>query len=196
MNEDSLPMVRKMVHFLYNEEYTSSLMGEEGCGSVSGLQVHARVFALGDKYDIQGLRDFAARRFTSRLWKFSTLLDILGCVPDVYQLTAPSIRPLRDEVALHVRVHIEDYLEDASTRAAYETAISEVPEFGTHVLELLVKIPILSDCYSCCRVQPMTAVFGKCDKCGVCGSFEPAPAPSRAAYLPRCVPLSSHPWWP
>lgn len=158
-------MVRKMVYFLYGGNYGTSMKGEEGYGSVSGLQVHARMFALGDKYDIPALREFAANKFLTRLTTFSTDLDILGCVPDVYRLTPPSVRSLREMLSKEARLRLEKYLKDLESREAFESVTTEVPEFVTDVLDMLVKTPLLASCFKCARIKPMTLVQAKCCDC-------------------------------
>lgn len=158
-------MIRKMVHFLYSGFYGTSMRGEEKYGPVSGLQVHARMFALGDKYDIPALREFAVTKFATRLRGFSTHLDVLECVSDVYQLTPPSVIHLRDLLSKETRVRLERYLKYAGSREAFESIIAEVPEFATDVLDVYMNSPLQGQCMMCNRVKPVESVSRLCFEC-------------------------------
>src|SRR5215471_21857362 len=74
------------------------------------------MFALAEKYDIEGLRVLSLEKFSSRLENSSTALEFLESVPDVYTLTAPSVRSLRDEVTLFATIDLQKYLQDQSNR--------------------------------------------------------------------------------
>lgn len=96
MNDDSLTMVKRMIDFFYVMDYDEEVVTPEGaeCGLLSGLQVHARMFALADKYNIHELRALSAAKYSSKFKEASSPLEFLDSVPDVYTLTARSVRLL------------------------------------------------------------------------------------------------------
>ena len=52
--------LKKMVNFFYSMSYDDDIpevTERETVSRISLLQLHARMFALGDRYDIPGLRD-------------------------------------------------------------------------------------------------------------------------------------------
>jgi speckle-type POZ protein len=82
MEEDSLPMVKKLIDYFYTADYNENVdqPNTESHQRVSILQVHARMFALADKYDIEGLRQLSLGKFR----KANSALELLESVPDVY----------------------------------------------------------------------------------------------------------------
>ncbi|KAL2009614.1 hypothetical protein VTN00DRAFT_5421 [Thermoascus crustaceus] len=128
MNGDSLPMVQKFVDYLYTANYDESMQtaDQECAPPISTLQVHARMFALADKYDVKALQMLSSEEYSNRLESSSTALEFLESIPDVYTLTAPSVKSLRDKVTRFARINLEKYL-DPSAREVYEkTAIEEI----------------------------------------------------------------------
>ncbi|KAK2755537.1 hypothetical protein FQN54_006477 [Arachnomyces sp. PD_36] len=133
MIEVAPSMVQKMVDFFYDGSYCTSIQEEDEDGPVSDLQVHTRMFALGDMYDVPALREFAVERF-SRTLSSSTDLEVLESVPDVYELVPEAVNTLWGVLCGFVRLHIEQYLKDAETREVFESITAEVPEFAADVL--------------------------------------------------------------
>ena len=63
-----------MVNFFYSMNYDDEIpeeTGDETRPPISLLQLHARMFALGDRYDVPGLRDMAVKKY------------LLYCIQDV-----------------------------------------------------------------------------------------------------------------
>ena len=61
--------LKKMVQFFYSMSYNDDipeLTERETLSLISLLQLHARMFTLGDRYDISGLRDVAVKKYSSR----------------------------------------------------------------------------------------------------------------------------------
>jgi hypothetical protein len=167
MNGDSLPMVKKMVGYLYTADYSEEFTDSEGecIPTISSLQVHARMFALADKYDIQGLRVLSTTKYSCRLKRFSTSIEFLESVPDVYSLTATPVRSLRDEASHFARLNLRRFLRDQSFRQVYEEVAIEVPEFLIDVLDLYINTPAIGRCYNCGPNQAMEVLEARCLRC-------------------------------
>lgn len=173
MNEDSLPMVRRLVDCLYTADYNTSVESQGTDPIISELQVHVEMFALGDKYDIEALRMLSSEKYSICLDNSPTGLDFLGSVPDVYDLTEPSLRNLTARFARH---NPRKFLEDQSTRETYERIAVDVPEFIKDVLDLYMETPLLGSCYDCGPHTPMNALETRCIKCRRdCGSIATRP---------------------
>ncbi|PGG98953.1 hypothetical protein AJ79_08728 [Helicocarpus griseus UAMH5409] len=173
MNEDSLPLVKRMVDFLYRAEYKGT-----PAPSMSELQLHAKMFALADKYKIEGLRKLAIMKCLRRLHTLhdsngSPAIEILESIGDIYQLSALkcSVRVLVEQ---DIRANIKKYLEDPVARKVYERVLMEVPEFIRDVLDLYLNQPFVKRCSSCCADKPMEVLKAKCRKCDRKLDFERA----------------------
>lgn len=83
MIDESLPVVRKMLDYLYTGDY-SELIDDSPTDilpnvqplSISALQLHAQLFAVGDKYCIPELCDAARENIRTELWVTLTPLNI------------------------------------------------------------------------------------------------------------------------
>jgi hypothetical protein len=135
--EDSL-LVEKLVDYFYTMDYD-----ENGSGQleqhISGLQVHARMFALADKYDVEGLRELSSEKFQARsITSPKNVLELLESVPDVYTLTPPSQKTLRYKVAFKVKKVLKDHLQNRSVREVYERIATEYSDFVKGVLDVYI----------------------------------------------------------
>lgn len=60
--------LKKLVTLFYSMSYDADIpevTERETVSRISLLQLHARMFALGDRYDIPGLRDVAVKQYSS-----------------------------------------------------------------------------------------------------------------------------------
>lgn len=62
----------------------------------ASLLLNARVYAVAEKYDIQGLKDVARLKFSTRLKRTSTEKQLLSIIEEVYISTQEKDRGLRD----------------------------------------------------------------------------------------------------
>ncbi|KAL1969767.1 hypothetical protein VTN77DRAFT_7276 [Rasamsonia byssochlamydoides] len=168
MNEDSLPMVRKLIDYFYTADYDQNVESAdtECAPPISALQIHVRMFVLADKYDIEGLRVLSSEKYSNRLMSPCSALEFLESVPDVYTLTAPSVRVLRDEVTHFARVNLENYIQDQSVREVYEKIATEVPHFVKDVLDSFITAPFIGTCFNCGPRTSMKVLQARCRKCG------------------------------
>jgi hypothetical protein len=172
MEEDSLLMVEKMINYLYTADYDSDENVDQP--DISRLQFHARMFALADKYDIEGLCLLSSEKFLSRFRSSPSALELLESIPDVYTLTPSSVRTLRDKATLCARTNFKKYLRDQSVREAYEKIATEYPEFIKDVLDLYIQAPLFAECETCDDFKPMgLPKYGdvECFSCGTKTSY-------------------------
>jgi len=62
------------------------------------LTIHAKMYALGDKYQVEGLCDLAKRKFETCLSEHAHSEDFIEAVQIAYSTTPDSNRGLRDAV--------------------------------------------------------------------------------------------------
>jgi hypothetical protein len=131
--EEDLLLVEKLVDYFYTMGYNENWSGQPE-QYISRLQVHARMFALADKYDIEGLRQLSLGKFR----KANSALELLESVPDVYTLTPPSLRALRDAAALCFKLDLKNHIQNQSVREVYERIATEHPDFVKDVLDVCI----------------------------------------------------------
>ena len=64
----------------------------------SNLTIHAKVYALAEKYTIEGLKSLALKKFKTDLDLHWASADFLKAAKEVYTSTIPKDRPMRDVV--------------------------------------------------------------------------------------------------
>jgi len=167
MEEDSLPMIKKLIDYFYTADYNENVdqPNTESHQRVSILQVHARMFALADKYDIGGLRVLSAEKFSSRFKSSPDGLELLESVPDVYTLTPPSVKTLRSRLTLCARIILKKSLQDKSVREVYEKIANEYPDFIKEVLDLYIKAPLFGNCLTCGNYSAVQTLQARCLTC-------------------------------
>lgn len=153
--------LKKMVRFFYDMDYDDNLPEET---DMSLLQLHARMFALADVYDIPGLRAIAQEKYSSRcaVWRPREFLE---SIHDVYERTPTTIRQLRDAACIAIRKNLPKMLEDEGIAGFYEEILTEIPEFTKDLLRSYVRAHFYGDCNSCGSNQPMEALQARCKKC-------------------------------
>lgn len=76
---------------------------EESIGP--NLTIHAMVYALGEKYDIQGLKALSLEKFKKEARSYWDSDDFLRAVEEVYTSTIDADRGMRDAVVDAIRQH-------------------------------------------------------------------------------------------
>lgn len=110
------------------------------------LQLHARMFALRERYDIPGLRDLAVKRYFSR---FTISLEFMEPIYDFYRGNPTSVPQLRNAASVLMRKDLLRMLAVAVVATDYKRLVNEIPEFTKEVLEIYVKAPFYGDCRKC-----------------------------------------------
>ncbi|PSN58851.1 hypothetical protein BS50DRAFT_538210 [Corynespora cassiicola Philippines] len=155
--------LERMVAFFYEADYVEDL--PDGA-EVSPLQLHVRMFALADQYDIPDLGMIAAKKYSSRCTKPWIPMEFLESVRDVYDTTLMSNRTLRDMVCMTIRKHLPQMLDDEGIAELYEETLAESPEFAKDLLKSYVDCPFYGGCIACGSNQPMEALQARCKNCG------------------------------
>ena len=164
--------LQKMVQFFYSMNYDDDIPEEieaterETVSRISLLQLHARMFALGDRYDIPGLRDVAVKKYSSRCTVFWESLEFLESICDVYGRTPSSVQHLRNAACFLMRKNLPKMLDDEAVATVYERVLSEVPNFTKDMLGIYVKAPLYRDCSTCGSNQAFEALQVRCSRCG------------------------------
>ncbi|KAF2434944.1 hypothetical protein EJ08DRAFT_722180 [Tothia fuscella] len=114
--DDELCAVQAMFEYLYTRVYNNQSDVE-----ASAIILHAHVYSLADKYNIQGLKDMAGNEFSEAIVEEWNTPEFVTTVKIVYESTPPSDRVLRDMVtrvsAKHIKVLInKDGTEDGDDR--------------------------------------------------------------------------------
>jgi speckle-type POZ protein len=146
-------MVRRMVDYLYTGNYAEQITATGINGQTEGistLRVHAMVFALGDKYLIEGLLALSTANYSRALGRESNVRNFLRTLPDVYTLTPDSSRGLRDKAIKFAKEKLIVSLASPETKDIYENVAANIPEFIKELLDSFLQQPPLVRRYNKC----------------------------------------------
>lgn len=134
--DDSKLIVGKLVSFFYTEKYSDGIQTfeTEPPSPCSGLQIHARVFVLADKYVVNSLLPLCAEKYQRRLRSLRDHIEFIESIPEVYVLPHTSTRTLKNVAARFA--HISNYLQEEAVQTAYNSVAQSVPEFVKDLLDL------------------------------------------------------------
>jgi hypothetical protein len=138
------------------------------------------MFALADMYQVDRLQSLAVTKYGKALEKNPSIEDLLDSISDVYQLTPPSVRALRDKAVVALRLHLErtrrlhqpaffadpDSFADESgggtdtLMGAFDDIATGFPEFLKDLLSSYICSPLLGQCHNCGteQIQPTEAL--------------------------------------
>lgn len=121
-----------MVEFFYSLDYDEVEDTEKN--GVSPLQLHARMFAIGDRFDIPDLRVVAVQKYLNRCSLSWDDLEFLGSIREIYTSTPDSIPQLRNAAVSVAWKKARSMQDTEGVRKVYEEVTKEVPEFTRHLL--------------------------------------------------------------
>ncbi|KAF4338400.1 kelch 21 [Fusarium beomiforme] len=167
-------MIQLMVDYLYTGDYSvdTDAMDDGNGTSDSVLSTHAIMYALGEEYDIKGLRDLSAQKYSWSLDEKLKLDDFVQSIPFVYTLTPENSRDLRDPALEFARNRLRDGGAQSDVRDAFDEVIMECPEFLKELLYFCVQAPFFGYC-PCTGPRdkvPVEAREYHCKKCGKDGA--------------------------
>ncbi|KND89504.1 hypothetical protein TOPH_05785, partial [Tolypocladium ophioglossoides CBS 100239] len=168
---EEFSMVQRMVDYFYTGTYDDgSAEAETGeqLEDLSTLSVHARMFALADKYLINGLGALSARNYTKALERKPDLCDFLGSLPDVYTLTPASVRGLRSRAVDFAREKLTVLLNSPEMKDVYHEMVTDTPQFTEELLNSFIERPLIGHCHACGYDKPVPVVALQC-RCKNCG---------------------------
>lgn len=131
LTADGISLVSRMIHCLYHGTYADFDAIVDAQYWKSGHQLHAAMYALGDKYDLTVLKETALVNFD----KFDTgsvpnnILGLIQSIPIVYSSTPDSDRNLRN-ATLDKIVTASSALLDNDVKASFRKVLFEVPDFS------------------------------------------------------------------
>lgn len=106
-------------------------------GPSFGLSVHARVHALAIKYQVSALETMAKDRYFMSLNRVSDYYVIFTSVFEVYKLTPPECRALRDFIVEATVNEIRNILEDPRSNERLRQVMAMQEQFFLDVLYAL-----------------------------------------------------------
>ncbi|KAK2055578.1 hypothetical protein LY76DRAFT_628232 [Colletotrichum caudatum] len=116
--DDEPYVVDMMIQYFYRLDYqlldsnnhSQSLEQQDDCTDLSGLFLHAKVYAIAEKYVVGGLKDLAVTKFRTAAETTWDTGDFLNAAREAYNSTIDTDRGLRD-VVLEVFVQHGDLLD-------------------------------------------------------------------------------------
>lgn len=165
MSEDSPFIVNKMIDYFNNGDYDVSAVPEIEEQNISALQFHARMFSLADKYAVDILMLLSAAKYLDRL-RNSEIVEFLGSIPAVYELTPSYVRDLRNEAIKYARINLPQGLGSTAVRQIYEGIAGTTPEFIKELLDSYMETPMIGKCWDCGSYQALQGVQSRCLQCG------------------------------
>lgn len=167
-------MIQLMVDYLYTGDYSIDMNEPDepdktNTASNSGaLSTHAIMYALGDEYDIKGLRDLSAQKYSWSLDESLELDEFLSSIPFVYTMTPDSSRGLRDPTLEYARNKLRDAGGQSEIRDAFDELLIECPDFLKELLYYCVQAPSFGYC-PCTGPRDRVPVEAEGYRCKGCG---------------------------
>ncbi|PNP79354.1 hypothetical protein FNYG_07430 [Fusarium nygamai] len=164
-------MIQLMVDYLYTGDYSID-MGETDDAATStnsgALSTHAMMYSLGDEYDIKGLRDLSAQKYSWALDESLDLDEFLNSIPFVYTLTPDNSRGLRDSALEFARNKLRNAGGLSDIRDSFDELLIECPDFLTELLHYCVQAPSFGYC-PCTGPRDKVPVEAEGYRCKGCG---------------------------
>ncbi|KAF6218346.1 hypothetical protein HO133_005693 [Letharia lupina] len=130
LTADGISLVSRMIHCLYHGTYADFDAIEDAQDWKSGYQLHAGMYALGDKYDLSVLKDTALVNFKlATKAKPKDRLGLIESIPIVYSSTPDSDRNLRDAALVKFKTYPSHFLHN-DVKASFQKVLLEVPDFS------------------------------------------------------------------
>ncbi|KAI1819443.1 BTB/POZ protein [Xylaria intraflava] len=168
MNEDDPFMVYRMVQYMYSGTYKDQpgMPNSEQQESASALQIHARMFMLADKYQIDELEIVAVERYKELLMSQRDVAAFLGSIPDVFKITLDSKRAIRTAAVHFARCHLGKAIQNHdSLKRKYDEMAMDVPDFPAELLDSYLNVPSLVCCILCNHTQSTELSKWRCKLC-------------------------------
>lgn len=131
--EDNPDLIAKMMDFLYLFDYDdghySGLSNRKDHAYRSARYTNAEMYALGEKYDLQGLKKTAAAKFETALHSETRGTPILPLITLIYASTPENDRGLRDLILPVALVNAKNL----SNVPGFKSMIVENAEFVSDV---------------------------------------------------------------
>lgn len=116
---------------------TQSASSIEADTETAHLIIHAKVYALAEKYGINGLKALARKKFSSQVKEHLSSEEFPLAMQEVYESTVDSDRGLRDIVIQTFRAN-----PDIARRADVEVVVKETPNLAWELFRVGWGLPI------------------------------------------------------
>ncbi|KAH6985582.1 BTB/POZ protein, partial [Ilyonectria destructans] len=147
LDSHSLPMVRRMVDFFYTGDYTDEPKEENtGKDAIPVLSVHAAMFALADKYNIEELTVLSAKKYSENVIKNPDISNFLLSISEVYNSTLTSSRGLRHRALAFARAKLPGFLALSDGKEEFDEVTADTPEFIKELLYSFIRYPLMGHC--------------------------------------------------
>lgn len=154
LHEDSLASVKAMIDWMYTFDYTGPTITttmpapeeEEVTEPRSGLELHAHVYTLGDKYNLQALKDLAVDKFIEYAKNRDDIVitdellvkladEFVPATAHIYTHSLPNDCVMRRVVLVCWSLPKDgDGLLGYVDKGAFEALVAEVPEFAADLV--------------------------------------------------------------
>lgn len=153
-----------MMDYLYKDYYSISEEFASG-GSPITLNIHLRVYCLGDKYDIAGLRKMASSFYEDYVRGCATFKEYLASIPDAYH---PQVsNDFRKSVINYGKLKLSTDVWSDESRSRFKQVMKDIPEFGSDVIEAVITRPVSGICQDCMDHNLSPQMIDSCHFCGV-----------------------------
>lgn len=164
-------VVDKMIDYLYTGDYSDPTdkgpedgNPKEQWDTMSSLQLHAKLFALGDKYDIPELCDLTLEKYSKRAGEDNPS-EYLDSLADVFFSPTIQNTALKEAAVRIPRGYLGVRLQYESVRMKYDSVITQVPEYANQLLLTFWELPYMHYCKLCEPNTPLWPTGGTCRKC-------------------------------
>jgi hypothetical protein len=168
--DDDLLTFSKMIEFFYAGDYSAVTTSEDEKDPFTILDLHAKVFALADKYDAQSLCEQAINQYRQRL-KGCGAHEFMASIGTVYGNPSPTFRPLRNVVVQYAQAQLQRMArQQKDVRDALLEIVQEFPEFAKDICEAWIENTTQGSCFDCGPAQPLEILQARCLSCGKGGA--------------------------
>lgn len=141
--------VKHMIHYFYHldylEEQTARVrklnIKEESFNQTHGLEEgilidHARMYAMGDKYGIPGLKDLALKKYDEAY--LHTSAGLANSITVAYTSTIDTDRDLRDVITKYLMQDLTCYMK----KAKIDQTVKDLPQLSHTLLRKQLKLAV------------------------------------------------------
>ncbi|KAK3313578.1 hypothetical protein B0H66DRAFT_643102 [Apodospora peruviana] len=123
--------IKMMVDYFYHLDYPYQPPGPPPPSVNRETLIHVKVYALGVRYSIGGLKTVALRKFDRQAWQYWATDEFRQAMEEVYTSTAAQDRTMRDIV-----LEIFDTHSELCSREAVGEVLKKVPglDYELHVM--------------------------------------------------------------
>ena len=119
-------MIHAMLYFFYHYNYEHSDTSEQ-------LVVHALVYAVADKYGVDGLAELSKRKFVEAKNQFPLRHDLQSAIRLVYSTTPPQNKGLRDVIVEWLTASGGKRFRELMAVPGFSEIMADVGELGRDI---------------------------------------------------------------